>query len=100
MELYLRVAPELYLKRLLVGGVFFISRFALMTNTIANTAELMRVLGESTRLRLAFVLGEYSLSVAELTELTGLAQSRISSHLAVHFDRTGLHTSSCMYAML
>lgn len=53
-----------------------------MNNKLESTAELLRVIGEPTRLRLALVLRNCSLSVAELTELTGLAQSRISSHLA------------------
>lgn len=60
-----------------------------MQATVANTAELLRVLGEPTRLRLALLLGAYSLTIAELTELTGLAQSRISSHLA-RMRRLGL----------
>ena len=58
-------------------------------STLNDTAELLRVLGEPTRLRLALLLGELRLSVAELTELTGLAQSRISSHLA-RMRRLGL----------
>ncbi|MGB1557404.1 MAG: ArsR/SmtB family transcription factor [Oceanococcaceae bacterium] len=53
-----------------------------MTPHLSDTAELLRVLAEPTRLRLALVLSRYSLTVAELTELTGLAQSRVSSHLA------------------
>lgn len=53
-----------------------------MNTKLESTAELLRVIGEPTRLRLALVLRTCSLSVAELTELTGLAQSRISSHLA------------------
>lgn len=53
-----------------------------MPATISDTAELLRVLGEPTRLRLALLLGQFRLTVAEMTELTGLAQSRISSHLA------------------
>lgn len=60
-----------------------------MQATVSDTAELLRVLGEPTRLRLALVLGRFSLTVAELTELTGLAQSRISSHLA-RMRRLGL----------
>ncbi len=60
-----------------------------MQPTVSDTAELLRVLGEPTRLRLALVLAPFSLTVAELTELTGLAQSRISSHLA-RMRRLGL----------
>lgn len=43
---------------------------------------LLRLLGEPTRLRLLLLLETEALSVAELTAITGLAQSRISSHLA------------------
>lgn len=42
---------------------------------------LLRLLGEPTRLRLLLLLESEALSVAELTAITGLAQSRISSHL-------------------
>lgn len=42
---------------------------------------LLRLLGEPTRLRLLLLLEAEALSVAELTAITGLAQSRISSHL-------------------
>ena len=44
--------------------------------------DLCRVLGDPTRVRMLAVLGEASLSVAELTQVTGLAQSRVSTHLA------------------
>lgn len=43
---------------------------------------LLSALGDSTRMRLLALLAAEELSVAELTQLTGLAQSRISSHLA------------------
>lgn len=43
---------------------------------------LLRLLGEPTRLRLLLLLETEALSVAELTAITGLTQSRISSHLA------------------
>lgn len=42
---------------------------------------LLRLLGEPTRLRLLLLLETEGLTVAELTAITGLAQSRISSHL-------------------
>lgn len=44
--------------------------------------ELCRVLGDPTRVRMLAVLAHESLSVAELTQVTGLAQSRVSTHLA------------------
>ena len=52
-----------------------------MSTPITTTAETLRVLAEPTRLRILLILGQVPLSVAELTELTGLAQSRVSSHL-------------------
>lgn len=42
---------------------------------------LLRLLGEPTRLRLLLLLEAEALTVAELTAVTGLSQSRISSHL-------------------
>lgn len=44
--------------------------------------DLCRVLGDPTRVRMLAVLAHESLSVAELTQVTGLAQSRVSTHLA------------------
>lgn len=43
---------------------------------------LCRLLADTSRLRLLLLLERYPLSVAELTEITGLAQSRVSTHLA------------------
>lgn len=43
--------------------------------------DLCRVLGDPTRVRMLAVLAHESLSVAELTQVTGLAQSRVSTHL-------------------
>nr|MBV6628365.1 metalloregulator ArsR/SmtB family transcription factor [Oceanococcus sp. HetDA_MAG_MS8] len=60
-----------------------------MQSSISNTAETLRVLAEPTRLRILLILGQVPLSVAELTELTGLAQSRVSSHLG-RLRRLGL----------
>ncbi|MBX2811901.1 MAG: metalloregulator ArsR/SmtB family transcription factor [Myxococcales bacterium] len=47
--------------------------------TAAN--ELCRLLGDPTRVRMLVVLAHESLSVAEMTQVTGLAQSRVSTHL-------------------
>jgi ArsR family transcriptional regulator len=48
---------------------------------LENVTELLRVLSEPARVRLLAVLGEAELSVAELTGVTQLAQSRVSTHL-------------------
>jgi ArsR family transcriptional regulator len=49
---------------------------------MASTINLLRLLADSTRLRLLLLLEEEELSVAELQEVLGMGQSRISSHLA------------------
>lgn len=49
---------------------------------IASTVNLLRLLADETRLRLLLLLEEEELSVAELQEILGMGQSRISSHLA------------------
>ena len=48
----------------------------------ASTVNLLRLLADETRLRLLLLLEEEELSVAELQEILGMGQSRISSHLA------------------
>ena len=42
----------------------------------------LRLLADDTRLRLLLLLRQEELSVAELCEILGMGQSRISSHLA------------------
>jgi ubiquinone/menaquinone biosynthesis C-methylase UbiE/biotin operon repressor len=49
---------------------------------MTSTLNLVRLLADSTRLRLLLLLEEEELSVAELQEILGMGQSRISSHLA------------------
>lgn len=44
--------------------------------------EACRLLADASRLRLLLLLEAHALSAAELTEITGLAQSRVSTHLA------------------
>ena len=56
---------------------------------IASTVNLLRLLADSTRLRLLLLLEEEELSVAELQEILGMGQSRISSHLA-QLKRAGI----------
>ncbi len=50
--------------------------------TVQDVSELFAVLGDPTRMRIAAVLARHELSVAELTELLGVAQSRVSTQLA------------------
>lgn len=49
--------------------------------TLSSSTELCRLLGDPTRLRLIRLLEAEELSVAELTKITGLTQSRVSTHL-------------------
>ena len=49
--------------------------------TLQSANDLCRLLSDATRLRLLAVLGHEELTVAELTQITGLAQSRVSTHL-------------------
>jgi len=49
---------------------------------MTSTLNLLRLLADSTRLRLLLLLEEEELSVAELQQILNMGQSRISSHLA------------------
>ena len=49
---------------------------------MASTINFLRLLADSTRLRLLLLLEQEELSVAELQQILGMGQSRISSHLA------------------
>ena len=48
---------------------------------LAASTQILRLLAEPTRLRLLLLLIDEPLTVAELTAVTGLIQSRVSSHL-------------------
>jgi ArsR family transcriptional regulator len=50
-------------------------------DTIAVAVDLLHLFGDSTRLRLASLLGKNELTVAEITQITQLPQSRVSTHL-------------------
>ncbi|WP_353249364.1 metalloregulator ArsR/SmtB family transcription factor [Salinisphaera sp. T31B1] len=49
---------------------------------LADSTQLLRLLAEPTRLRLLLLLIDEPMTVAELTSVTQLTQSRVSSHLA------------------
>jgi ArsR family transcriptional regulator len=49
--------------------------------TLAATTDLFKLFGDPTRVRLAHLVSAEALTVAEITELTGLSQSRVSTHL-------------------
>ncbi len=74
-----------------------------MKLSIEQSSELSRLLADPSRLRLLLLLELHALSIAELTEITGLAQSRVSTHLArlkrarlVQDQRTG---GAALYAL-
>lgn len=46
-----------------------------------DTTELLRLLGDPTRVRLLALLAREELTVAELTQITQVTQSRVSTHL-------------------
>ena len=54
----------------------------IVAGTMASTINLLRLLADPTRLRLLLLLEQEELSVAELQQILGMGQSRISSHLA------------------
>src|SRR4029450_13869221 len=49
---------------------------------MASTINLLRLLADPTRLRLLLLLEQEELSVAELQQILGMGQSRLSRHLA------------------
>lgn len=50
--------------------------------SLDQSTALLKILADPTRVRLLHLLNGQELTVAELTEITGLAQSRVSTHLA------------------
>lgn len=50
---------------------------------MADSWETLKLLADSTRVRILSLLGQEELSVAELQEVLDMGQSRISSHLAL-----------------
>lgn len=60
-----------------------------MSLTLEQSTALCSLLSDISRQRLLLLLERYELSVAELTEITDLAQSRVSTHLA-RLKRAGL----------
>ncbi|MGQ0697305.1 MAG: methyltransferase domain-containing protein [Panacagrimonas sp.] len=59
------------------------------TLSINLSTEACRLLADASRVRLLLLLEAHGLSAAELTEITGLAQSRVSTHL-MRLKRAGL----------
>src|SRR5919206_474844 len=53
----------------------------IVSYSMASTINFLRLIADPTRLRLLLLLEQEELSVAELQEILGMGQSRISSHL-------------------
>lgn len=49
--------------------------------TLTDSSELLRILADPTRIRLLALVADQALTVAELCQVTGLSQSRVSTHL-------------------
>src|SRR3954470_21389978 len=49
--------------------------------TVVQTVDLLRLFADPTRVRLAALLDRDELTVAEMTRITDLPQSRVSTHL-------------------
>ncbi len=74
-----------------------------MSLSLDQSTEVCTVLADASRVRLLLLLEHYELSVAELTQVTSLTQSRVSTHLArlkraglVHDKRSG---NAALYSM-
>jgi ArsR family transcriptional regulator len=50
-------------------------------NTLDDASTLLQLFADPTRVRLMSLLAQHELSVVDLVEITGLAQSRVSTHL-------------------
>src|SRR6266705_6166795 len=59
---------------------------------MTSTLNLLRLLADPTRLRLLLLLEQEERSVAELQQILGMGQSRISAHLA-QLKRAGVVTN-------
>ena len=49
--------------------------------TLAKTVDILKLFADASRVRLSALLEGNELSVAEITQITGLPQSRVSTHL-------------------
>ncbi len=56
---------------------------------LEQVAQVLRLLGDETRLRILVLLSQHPLNVSELTSILGVAQSGVSRHLG-HLRKLGL----------
>jgi SAM-dependent methyltransferase len=60
-----------------------------MSLSLDQSTEVCQLLGDASRQRLLVLLEQFELTIAELTAITGMAQSRVSTHLS-RLKRAGL----------
>ena len=88
MDLFLRIAPELYLKRLLVGGL----------DRVYEIGRCFRNEGVSTRHNPEFTMLEFYQAYATYEDLMDASEAMlrgIDAALRATFDRPGAHHESC-----
>jgi len=70
---------------------------------ISETVDILRLFADPTRVRLAILLDEHELTLAEIVQATELAQSRVSTHLGKLRDAQVLrdrpHGASTYYTL-
>lgn len=70
---------------------------------LPQTVETLQLLGDESRLRLCTLLGARELCVSDLVRVTGLSQSRVSTHLGrlreAGFVRDRPQGAQCYYAL-
>jgi len=70
---------------------------------LSSYAEALSILGDESRLRLCALLKERELCVSDLVSVTGIAQSRVSTHLGRLRDaglvRDRRHATQCFYTL-
>lgn len=62
-------------------GLEFLRRHMAEEDTLFDLAELFRLFGDSTRIRILYALFEAELCVCDLAEVVGLSQSAVSHQL-------------------
>src|SRR6187402_1379104 len=70
---------------------------------LARCVEALNLLGDESRIRLCALLGERELCVTDLVRVTGISQSRVSTHLGrlreAGFVRDRRQGTQCFYAL-
>src|SRR5437660_3382243 len=70
---------------------------------LSHYVDTMNLLGDENRLRLCALLNDRELCVTDLVRVTGIPQSRVSTHLGrlrdAGFVRDRRHGAQCFYTM-